>query len=775
VKIACVGGGPAGLYFAILTKLRDPAAEITVFERNPPGVTYGWGVVFWDDLADGLLRADPVSGRQILDAARSWTDMTVRAGPDRPVWLGGYGYSIGRARLLDVLTARAASLGVQMCFEHPVADDERFPEADLVVAADGAHSPTRARLAERLGTTVEAGRNRYLWLGTPHVFDTFTFSFQRTRSGWIWVHAYGFDEATSTCVVECPPETWTGLGLDAMDTAAALELLAGVFADDLAGQPLHHQPTARPGNPWLNFTWITNQRWFADRTVLLGDAAHTTHFSIGSGTKLAMEDAIGLDRALGRHADLTAALTAYQADRAAPIADRQAAARASAGWFERVGLNGAEPAGALDPVRLAYSLQTRRDPGVTPSGLDWIVHRASQNRVSQAARRRIGAARRRARWSHVADRTAPADTDTRLQPVDGRLAAEWDRLATRSGSPPFVRPGWISAWVDAFAPGREPQALTARRTGELVGVLPLLNGRGGLRSPTNGESMIFTPVVADTDAAVALADRLAAAGRVVDLWPLAVGEGSPGEALQAAAERRGATVLRRTLSRSPILDLTGTWAEHIGGWSARRRYSMRKLDKRLNEAGAVSFEIHDGRQDLDALLADGFRLEGRAWKLATGSAILSHPSTTRFYTAVARWAAEADMLRLAFLRLDGRPIAFSFNLQDGGRFYGVKLGMDDDYGKLGPGTVLTRRLVEHAFDQPDLTQLDLLGQNDEHKADISSGTREQVRLQLFPAGWRGQLHRAAVVRAADLRSTLVERMSPELRERLSAARNQLTR
>jgi CelD/BcsL family acetyltransferase involved in cellulose biosynthesis len=202
---------------------------------------------------------------------------------------------------------------------------------------------------------------------------------------------------------------------------------------------------------------------------------------------------------------------------------------------------------------------------------------------------------------------------------------------------------------------------------------------------------------------------------------------------------------------------------------------MRKLDKRLNEAGAVSFEIHDGRQDLDALLADGFRLEGRAWKLATGSAILSHPSTTRFYTAVARWAAEADMLRLAFLRLDGRPIAFSFNLQDGGRFYGVKLGMDDDYGKLGPGTVLTRRLVEHAFDQPDLTQLDLLGQNDEHKADISSGTREQVRLQLFPAGWRGQLHRAAVVRAADLRSTLVERMSPELRERLSAARNQLTR
>jgi anthraniloyl-CoA monooxygenase len=417
LKIACVGAGPAGLYFAILTKLRDPAAEVTVFERNPPGVTYGWGVVFWDDLADGLLRADPVSGRQILDAARSWTDMTVRVGRDRPVWLGGYGYSIGRARLLDILTARAASLGIRVCFEHPVdgdaqiPDDPRFADADLVVAADGAHSPTRSRLAERLGTTVEAGRNRYLWLGTDHVFDTFTFSFQRTGSGWIWVHAYGFDATTSTCVVECPPETWTGLGLDTMDTAAGLDVLADIFADDLDGQPLRHQATARPGNPWLNFTWITNQRWFDDRTVLLGDAAHTTHFSIGSGTKLAMEDAIALDRALGRHTDVTPALAAYQEERGGQVADRQAAARASAQWFERVGfervgserigLAGTEPAGTLDPVRLAYSLQTRRDPGVTPAGLDWIVHRASQNPVSQAARRRISAARRRARWSHV--------------------------------------------------------------------------------------------------------------------------------------------------------------------------------------------------------------------------------------------------------------------------------------------------------------------------------------------------------------------------------------
>lgn len=374
--------------------------------------------------------------------------------------------------------------------------------------------------------------------------------------------------------------------------------------------------------------------------------------------------------------------------------------------------------------------------------------------------------------------SADAETRTRLQAVDGSLHAEWDRLATRSGSPPFVRPGWVLAWMDAFAPGREPRVLTARRVDEfgdrkLVGVLPLLDGRRRLRSPTNGESMIFDPVVADTAAAAALAERLAGAGRVVDLAPLPVGAGTPGEAMQSAAERRGAIVLRRTLSHSPVLDLTGTWSDFLGTMSQKRRYSLRKLDKRLQEAGAVSFEVHDGRQDLDALLADGFRLEGRPWKLAAGSAILSNPSTTRFYTAVARWAAEAGLLRLAFLRLDGRPIAFSFNLQDGGRMYGVKLGMDDDYGKLGPGTVLTRRLVEYAFDQPDLTQFDLLGQNDGHKADISTGTREQVRLQLFPAGWRGQLQRAAVLRAAELRSTLVDRMTPDLRAKLSAARNRL--
>jgi 2-polyprenyl-6-methoxyphenol hydroxylase-like FAD-dependent oxidoreductase len=396
MEIVCVGAGPAGLYFAILSKLRDPSAEVTVLERNPAGVTHGWGVVFWDDLVESLLGADPASGEQILGAARQWTDMTVQVGSCKPVWLGGYGYSMGRNRLLDVLAAHAASLGVRVHFEHAVADIAEFSGADLVVACDGARSQTRQRLAAELGTRTDAGRNRYVWLGTRHVFDTFTFSFRHTRAGWIWMHAYGFDADTSTCVVECPPETWTGLGLDTADTRAGLDVLSEVFAEDLGGAGLISTRAGTEPSAWLSFAWVRNERWFHDNVVLMGDAAHTTHFSIGSGTKLAVEDAIGLDDALRRHSDLTTALRAYQDRRSLQVAVRQAAARASAAWFENV-----PHMITTDPLRFAYSLQTRRDPRVSRSGLDWLFHRASQNRIAQAGRRRISSARRRAQWSHV--------------------------------------------------------------------------------------------------------------------------------------------------------------------------------------------------------------------------------------------------------------------------------------------------------------------------------------------------------------------------------------
>ena len=363
-----------------------------------------------------------------------------------------------------------------------------------------------------------------------------------------------------------------------------------------------------------------------------------------------------------------------------------------------------------------------------------------------------------------------------LQILDDKLEREWDELAVRSGSPPFVRPGWIREWMAAFAPGQGVQVVAVKRGGELTAVLPLVSGRWRLRSPTNGESMAFSPVVADADAAAELADRLLARQeRIVDLSVVPAGRGAPAEIMRSAAERRGAAVLTRTMTMSPFLDVSGSWSEFNQRLSAKRRQGMRRLGNRLADVGRVTFDVHDGRSDLDALLEDGFRLEAREWKRAAGSAILSHPSTTRFYTSVARWAADVDVLRLAFLRLDGHPIAFSYNLQDSGRLYGLKLGMDDEYAKSGPGVVISHRLIEYAFAEPGLVQFDFLGQNDPYKAEYASGTCEHVRLQIFPGGRAGRLQREAVARSAALRSRLVSRLPDAARARLSAVRNRLAR
>jgi anthraniloyl-CoA monooxygenase len=390
LKIVCVGAGPAGLHFAILSKLRDPATEVTVLERNPRGVTNGWGVVFWDDLVHGLRRSDAEVARQILADANQWHDQEVQVGEAKPARMGGYGYSIGRARLLDILTARAESLGVRLEFGAEV-DATRFADADLVVAADGANSRTRATYADHFQPTIESGRNYYIWLGTRKLFDIFTFAFEETPAGWVWLHGYRFSDEYSTCIFECSPETWHGLGLDTMELDDGIEMMAKVFARELDGHELINQ-TGRSGKlPWLRFTDITNQRWYHQNVVLLGDAAHTTHFSIGSGTKLAIEDAIGLDQALRAHAQIPDALAAYQAERSSAVGVRQQAARVSTAWFENV----AEHI-TVDPVRFAYSLRTRREQ---PAGLSWVLHRATQYRAGQVARRWVSTAKRRLRAS----------------------------------------------------------------------------------------------------------------------------------------------------------------------------------------------------------------------------------------------------------------------------------------------------------------------------------------------------------------------------------------
>jgi 2-polyprenyl-6-methoxyphenol hydroxylase-like FAD-dependent oxidoreductase len=357
MRIVCVGAGPAGLYFAILMKKRDPGHDVTVLERNPAGVTYGWGVVFWDDLLDELRSSDLLTAQKVRANAFRWNGELLTVNGEDPVHEEGVGYGIGRRRLLDLLVERARRLGVRVQFEAAVEHASELPPADLVVASDGVNSRIRQLHADQFETEVRVGRNKYIWLGTSKVFDTFTFAFVRTDAGWIWCHAYGFDQETSTFIVECSPETWTGLGFHVLGEDETLRRLEQVFESQLDGHPLRSTTRRNGGARWLNFRTLTNETWHYDNTVLMGDAAHTTHFTIGSGTKLALEDAITLADKLGEGAELQPALEAYGNERQAALVPAQSDARFSAQWFENV------PRYVdLDAERLFALLRERRSP-----------------------------------------------------------------------------------------------------------------------------------------------------------------------------------------------------------------------------------------------------------------------------------------------------------------------------------------------------------------------------------------------------------------------------
>ncbi len=389
MKIVCVGGGPAGLYFAISAKLRNPDHDITVVERNPAGVTYGWGVTFSDELLDGLYRNDPASAREIFDSPASWGNQEVHVRGTQRAHLGGYGFAIGRKHLLDILVKRALALGVDIQFQRDVNDLSEFAAADLIIACDGANSRTRKLYGEHFQTGVDVGRNKYLWLGTHRVFHSFMFAFEQTAAGWIWFYSYPFNADTTTFIVECSPETWQGLGFDELGPDESIKLLENIFAHHLDGHSLMSPQRNLDKTPWLNFTRITNPAWYHDNIVLMGDAAHTTHFSIGSGTTLAMHDAICLADSLEAHDDLRAALRDYADKRQATIADAQSAAVRSTEWFENV------PGYIEQPVtQFAYSLWKRR--GNYPLWR-YQLHLATQVALLRRLRRSVSAVRNSAR------------------------------------------------------------------------------------------------------------------------------------------------------------------------------------------------------------------------------------------------------------------------------------------------------------------------------------------------------------------------------------------
>ncbi|MGW0916112.1 FAD-dependent monooxygenase [Streptomyces sp. NPDC002784] len=336
MKVDCVGGGPAGLYLSILLKLQDPSHDITVYERNAEGSTYGWGVTYWRGLLDRLHAHDPESARAIADNSVSWSEGVARVRDLTARQPGDEGFGIGRHRLLELLAARARSLGVRLEYEHEIDPAAPLPGADLVVASDGVHSALRTHHAAHFGSELRPGRNHYIWLGTTKVFDAFTFAFVETGHGWIWAYGYRFGPDRSTCVVECAPDTFTGLGLDRADEAESLALLEKLFADTLDGHTLIGRSPADGSSPWLNFRTLTNRTWHRDNLVLLGDAAHTTHYSIGAGTTLALEDALALAGALREHTDLPRALARYEQERKQALLPLQSAARYSAQWYENL-------------------------------------------------------------------------------------------------------------------------------------------------------------------------------------------------------------------------------------------------------------------------------------------------------------------------------------------------------------------------------------------------------------------------------------------------------
>jgi anthraniloyl-CoA monooxygenase len=387
MKIACIGGGPAGLYFAISMKLRDPAHDVHVFERNPRGVTFGWGVVFSDQTLENLIANDPVSAKIIADEFAHWDDIDVHI-RGQCIRSSGHGFiGIGRKRLLEILQDRAAELGVEQSFETECdPDDARWADYDLVIAADGINSRIRERFADAFGVDVDQRANRFVWLGTSKAFDAFTFAFEETEAGWLWAHAYKFAPDCSTFIVECSEETWRKLGFDQLDQDEAIARCEAIFAKYLGGHRLISNAAHLPGPAvWLNFRRIKCERWHDGRFILLGDAAHTAHFSIGSGTKLALEDAIKLAEVLNRLPDpslreaaatkqssaseetglpryarndgqlnFEAALFEYHAERSLEVLKLQNSARNSTEWFETL-----ERYLHFEPLQFAYSLLTR--------------------------------------------------------------------------------------------------------------------------------------------------------------------------------------------------------------------------------------------------------------------------------------------------------------------------------------------------------------------------------------------------------------------------------
>ncbi|MGE0495101.1 MAG: FAD-dependent monooxygenase [Vulcanimicrobiota bacterium] len=349
MRITILGGGPAGLYFAILMKRLDPSNQVRVFERNPRGSTFGWGVVFSSQTLTSLAQADPASHAAITASFQLWDNVDVVHRGQKVTIRGNRFAGIARLALLEILVERCYELGVELEFGHEVIEIPDLAETDLLVGADGVNSRTREVFADTFKPQVEQAANHYIWLGTRRLFDGLTLTFRETVNGLYIAHSYKFSPELSTFIVECDPDSFARAGFEDLDEQGTLRALEAVFAEDLEGHPLLSNHAR-----WIRFVNVRNHNWYHPKVVLLGDALHTAHFSIGSGTKLALEDSIALAECFGQNGSVSEALQDFATQRKPYVDAYQEIANESREWFETAGERT-----HLQPIPMAFATMTR--------------------------------------------------------------------------------------------------------------------------------------------------------------------------------------------------------------------------------------------------------------------------------------------------------------------------------------------------------------------------------------------------------------------------------